>query len=427
MKRIGRIALTAWIACVIGSLLTYANSPKEEVVQLTNEISDQVIDWRRDFHSHPELSNREERTGRRIAELLKQIGVDDIKTGVAHHGVVALIKGDHPGPTVGLRADIDALPVTEKSGVEFASQNEGVMHACGHDVHTAVLLGTAKVLSQMRDEIHGTVKLVFQPAEEGAPPGEEGGASLMVKEGVLENPDVSAMFALHISPDLEVGKLGYGLGGVMAAVDQFEITVKGKQSHAAYPWKGIDPIVTSAHIITSLQTIVSRVVDAREPAVVTVGIINGGQRWNIIPDEVKMEGTVRTHSDEVRNQIREKFKQIVHKTAETYNASAEITYHSYGTVTWNDIELGKKMLPTLESIVGEENVIEKKPSMGGEDFAYFAQKVPGFYIRLGVRNEEIGAVHALHTPYLKVDEDAIPIGIQVMSLFALDYLNMQNN
>ncbi len=392
------------------------------VSELTDQAMEQVLDWRHHIHRHPELSNRETETGKYIAEQLREIGVDDMETGVAHNGVIALIKGKHPGPCVGLRADIDALPVTEQTGLPFASENEGVMHACGHDCHTAMLLGTAKVLSQMRDEIHGTVKLIFQPCEEGAPAGEEGGASLMAKEGVLKDPDVSAVFGMHVNPEIETGKFGYVLGGAMAAVGKFRVEIKGKQTHAAYPWHGVDPVVTSAHVITALQTIVSRVVDTREPAVVTVGIVKGGTRWNIIPDSVVLEGTIRVHSDQVSEQVNEAFKRIIQKTAESHGATATIEMSSYGPVTWNDPALGKQMLPTLEQVVGDTNVVEVKPSMGGEDFAYFAQEVPGFYFLLGVRNEEIGAVHPLHSPNMVVDEAALPNGVRAMSTVALDYL-----
>jgi amidohydrolase len=425
MRKVVICSLIAVLTVFVVQLALPADEVLRRVQELTDRVSPEVVEWRRDFHAHPELSNREERTSRAVAERLKALGVDDIRTGVARYGIVALIRGEKAGPTVALRADMDALPVTEETGLPFASQNPGVMHACGHDAHTAILLGAAKVLSQVRDEIHGTVKLIFQPCEEGAPAGEEGGASLMVKEGVLENPDVSAIFALHVSPEIETGKLSYGLGGVMAAVDQFRVEVRGKQTHAAYPWDGVDPIVASAHIITSLQTIVSRVVDTRDPVVVTVGIVNGGTRWNIIPDFVTLEGTIRTHNKEVREKVRAAFERIVRLTAESHGATAKITFNDYGPVTWNDPDLGRLLLPTLNRVAGEGNVIEVRPEMGGEDFAYFAQKVPGFYIHLGIRNEKIGPVVQLHSPRLIVDEDALPLGVRVMTMMALDYLRSQ--
>ncbi len=409
---------------LVTPLLT-ADELVQRVEELSNVVAPDVVKWRRDFHTHPELSNREERTSRVVAERLREIGVDGIKTGIAHHGVVALIKGNHPGPVVALRADMDALPITEQTGLPYASKNQGVMHACGHDAHTAILLGTAKVLTQMRDEIHGTVKLIFQPCEEGAPPGEKGGASLMTEEGALKDPDASAIFGLHVSPNVQVGYLEYCIGGALAAVDQFKIEVMGKGGHAAMPWDGVDPVVASSHIVIALQTILSRIVDTRETAVVTVGIINGGTRWNIIPDVVTLEGTVRTHDEKVRKLIRGKFERIVKNTAAAHGAEAKIEYNSYGSVTWNDPELTRRMLPTLGRAAGEDNVLEGLPVMGGEDFAYYAKQIPGLFFFLGVRNEDIGAVHMLHTSKLLLDENAFPIGVRAMTLLALDYLRAE--
>jgi amidohydrolase len=406
---------------------TRADDLLKRVNQLTAELHDQLIKWRRHLHQYPELSNREKKTGQYVAKALKKMGVDSIQSNVAGHGVVGLIQGSHPGPTVGLRADIDALPVTETTGLPFASKNKGVMHACGHDVHTTALLGAARVLTQMRDQIHGTVKLLFQPAEEGPPLGEEGGAPLMIKEGVLNNPTVSAIFALHVYPEMEVGKLGYVYGGIMASVDQFKVVVRGKQVHAAYPWAGIDPVVASAHIITSLQTIASRIADAREPIVVSVGIVKGGQRWNIIPGQVVLEGTVRAHNPKIRKKAREAFYRLVNDTAKAHGCSTEITYHDMAPVTWNDHTLGRATLPSLERAVGKSRVLKIKPAMGGEDFAFYAKKVPGFYIRLGVGNKAIGAIHPLHTPGFMADEAALPIGARVLALMALDYLRNKSH
>ncbi len=403
----------------------FSDDVYQKVVSLSNDSNADVVQWRRHMHAHPELSNRETETSRFVAERLREIGVDDIKTNVAHHGVVALVKGNRPGPCVALRADMDALPVTEQTHLPFASTNAGVMHACGHDVHTAVLLGAAEVLTQIRDEIQGTVKLVFQPAEEGAPAGEKGGASLMIEEGVMKDPDVAAFFALHIDPDLPVGELGYGFGSMAASADGFTVKVIGKQVHAARPWQGIDPIVVSAHIIVAMQTIASRVIDAREPIVVTVGKIDGGVRGNIIPENVNMVGTIRTHNETVRAQAIETLKRIVHQTAEAHGAKTEVEIYPYAPVVWNEEALGTRMLPTLKKIVGEDHVVRTKPMMGAEDFALFAQLVPSFYIRLGIRNEKIGAIHALHTPYLIVDENSIPLGVRAMSLLAVDFLREQ--
>jgi amidohydrolase len=317
---------------------------------------------------------------------------------------------------------MDALPIQEETGLAFASQNPGVMHACGHDVHTSVLLGAADVLVRVKDELPGSVKLLFQPAEEGVPEGEEGGARMMIAEGVLEDPEVAAIFGLHVNTDLETGKLGYRFGGLLASVDRFRVTVRGKQSHAAMPWKGIDPIVASAHVITAAQTIASRKIDARQPVVVSFGIIRAGEAWNIIPDEVQLEGTIRTHDVEVRRRAVEEFCRIVEGTAEAQGAAVEIEMEDYAPVVWNDPELGARAKPSLERAAGADSVVEAQPVMGGEDFAHYAKKVPGFYIFLGVRNEEIGAVHAVHTPQFTVDEAAIPIGVRAMALMAADYL-----
>jgi amidohydrolase len=395
------------------------------VEELTRQAAPKVVQWRRDFHAHPELGNREERTARVVAEHLRAIGVDEIKTGVARHGVVAIIRGRLPGPTVALRADMDALPIREETGLPFASQNEGVMHACGHDAHTAILLGAAQVLVQLRDSTAGTVKLIFQPAEESSPAGEEGGASLMVKEGVLRNPDVSAIFALHVNSEIPAGKIGYRYGAIMAAVDHFRVTVKGKQSHAAMPWQGVDPIVTSAHIITAIQTIASRKVDARESVVVSVGMVRAGTAWNIIPGEATFEGTVRTHNPEVRRQVAKEFRRIVQQTAIAHGATAEVAYHDYGPAVRNDPELGRRMKPALVRAAGEANVVEVEPVMGGEDFSHYAEKIPGFYVFLGVRNEAIGAIHGVHTPHFVLDESALPVGVRTLSLLAIEYLNSE--
>jgi amidohydrolase len=278
----------------------------------------------------------------------------------------------------------------------------------------------------MRDVMPGSVKLIFQPAEEGVPPGEEGGAKLMVEEGVLADPDVAAIFGMHVNTELDTGKVGYRFGGLMAAVDRFKVTIKGKQSHAAMPWKSIDPVVTSAHVITAIQTIASRKVDAREAVVVSVGIIQAGQAWNIIPEEVVMEGTIRSHDVDVRRLAVREFRRIVEATAAAHGAKAELLFDDYGPVVFNDPELGAGARLSLQRAVGKENVVEAQPVMGGEDFAQYVAKVPGFYVFLGARNEAIGAVHALHTPYMIVDEAALPLGVRAHCLMALDFLQQQS-
>jgi amidohydrolase len=396
----------------------------DRVEQLSREAMPSVLEWRRDFHAHPELGNREQRTAAKVAERLRAMGVDELKTGVAHHGVVALIRGRRAGPTVALRADMDALPIVEQTGLPFASQNPGVMHACGHDAHTAMLLGVARVLVQLRDRLPGSVKLIFQPAEEGVPEGETGGARQMIKENVLADPAVAAIFALHINPELDTGTLGYRTGAIMAGVERFRITVTGKQSHAAMPWQGIDPIVTAAEIITALQTIHSRGIDTRKPAVLSIGVVQGGTAWNIIPGQVSMEGTIRTHEAAVRAKVLEQFQRIVEHTALAHGASAQIACSAYGPPTWNDPELGKRMRPTLVRLAGEGNVIEVEPSMGGEDFAHYAQKKPGFYCFLGVRNKAV-ASGGLHTPNLVLDEAALPLGVRSLSMLAIEFLSQK--
>ena len=422
MKKIAFSMLTAVMWMSVSSESPGADAIARRVEELARQATPALIEWRRDFHTHPELSNREERTARVVAGHLREMGIEEITTGVARHGVVGLIRGGKPGPVVALRADMDALPIQEDTDLPFASQNAGVMHACGHDAHTAMLLGAAKILVQMRDEMPGTVKLIFQPAEEGAPAGEEGGASLMVEQGVLEDPHVSAIFGLHINTDLEAGKLAYRYGALLASVDRFRITITGKQSHAAMPWKGVDPIVASAHVITAIQTIASRKIDARRPVVVSIGIIRAGTAWNIIPQEVHLEGTIRTHDVEVRRLAAREFHRLVEQTAAAHGATAEIDFDDYGPVVWNDPKLGKLMKPTLERAAGQQNLVEAEPVMGGEDFAQYALKVPGMFFFLGVRNESIGAIHPVHTPKLMIDEAALPLGARALALLAIDFL-----
>jgi len=422
MKRTVTVVFLGALLLANGRHLLGADDILSRVEQLTKQVTPAVIEIRRDLHAHPELSNREERTAGVVAERLEEIGVDEIKTGVAHHGVVALIRGHKPGPTVALRADMDALPIQEQTDLPFASKNEGVMHACGHDCHTAMLLGAAEVLAQMRDVMPGTVKLIFQPAEEGTPAGEQGGAKLMIEEGALKAPDVAAIFGMHVNTELETGKISYRPGVLLASVDRFQVTIRGKQSHAAMPWLGVDPIVASAHVVTAVQSIASRKVDARDPVVVSFGIIRAGRAWNIIPGEVVLEGTIRSHSVEVRRKAVAEFRRIVDGTADALGTSAEIHFDDYGPCVWNDPGLGARAKMSLERAVGEENVVEAEPVMGGEDFAHYADQVPGCFVFLGVRNEAIGAVHPVHTPFFFIDEAALPVGVRAHALMALDYL-----
>ncbi|GGB90323.1 amidohydrolase [Dyadobacter sediminis] len=392
-----------------------------------------AVEWRRDFHQNPELGNRELKTAEKVAAHLKQLGLE-VQTGIAHTGVVGILKGGKPGPVVALRADMDALPVTERGDLPFKSkvvadyngQKTGVMHACGHDTHIAILMGVAEVLSSMKGDIKGTVKFIFQPAEEGAPEGEEGGARLMVKEGVLENPKVEAVFGLHIDSQIEVGKIAYRPGATMAAVDFFSIDVKGKQTHGAYPWSGVDPIVTSSQIVTALQTIVSRNLNLTQaPAVVTIGAINGGIRQNIIPESVKMIGTIRTFDEGMHTYVHKRVNDISTHIAESAGASAQVKIDVLYPVTYNDVPLTEKMIGTLQNVAGKENVMLIPAKTGAEDFSYYQQKVPGFFFFLGgmPKGKNVAEAAPHHTPDFYVDEGSLVLGIRSLSRLAVDYLD----
>jgi len=393
-------------------------------------IEDQVIEWRRDLHENPELSNREFETAKKIAAHLESLGIETT-TGIAKTGVVGILKGDKPGKTLALRADIDALPVTEKNELEFKStktteflgSQTGVMHACGHDTHTAILMGVAEILSKHKDKINGTVKFIFQPAEEGPPPGEEGGASLMIKEGVLENPDVDAIFGLHINAATPVGTIKYKPEGTMAAVERFVINVQGKQAHGSAPWSGVDPILISAKIIDGLQTIISRNADLTESAsVITVGKITSGVRFNIIPETAELIGTVRTLDPENKKVILSRMRELVPAIAKAYGGSATIDIQNNTAITFNDVALTKQMLPTLENVAGKENVNLMKATTGGEDFSFFQEKVPGFYFFLGGMPENAEPTRH-HTPDFYIDESGLLLGVKTMTQLTLDFLS----
>jgi amidohydrolase len=389
-----------------------------------------VIAWRRDIHQHPELSNRETRTAGVIAAHLKSLGLE-VQTGVAKTGVVAVLKGALPGPVVALRADMDALPVTEMVDLPFKStekstyngQSVGVMHACGHDSHVAMLMGVAEILSSLKSRLPGTVKFIFQPAEEGAPPGETGGAGDMVKEGVLENPHVNAIFGLHVMP-MEQGSLWYRSGSLMASSDTLRITVHGKQTHGAAPWGGVDPIAVSAQIVTGLQTIVSRQIDiTTAPAIVTIGRISGGIRFNIIPDSVVMEGTIRALDSKMQLDIHQRIKRTASLIAESAGAEADVQIEINNPVTYNDPSLTAEMLPTLKRVAGDK-LFEVRPRTVAEDFAKYQEKVPGMFFYLGVNQKgaDPAKVAENHSPYFFVDEGALPAGIRAMANLAVDYL-----
>ena len=394
-------------------------------------IEPKVIDWRRDFHQNPELSNREFNTAEKIASHLKSLGIE-VQTRVAKTGVVGILKGNRNGKVIALRADIDALPVTERNDLpfkstvtsEFLGQEVGVMHACGHDTHTAILMGVAEILSKNRDKIKGTVKFIFQPAEEGPPPGEEGGALLMVKEGVLKNPDVDAIFGLHINSSTPVGVIRYKSERLMAAVQRFVIKVEGKQTHGSQPWKGIDPILISAKIIDGLQTIISREVDlTNEAAVISVGKITSGVRFNIIPESAEMIGTIRTLDYDMQKQITERMKEMVPDIAKTYGGTATIEIKSNTDITFNNPELVTQMLPTLNRVAGKENVQIQKAVTGGEDFSYFQNEVPGFFFFLGGMTPGNTASFPHHTPDFSIDENGMILGVKALTEMSLDFLN----
>lgn len=415
-----------------------AQTLRATITTAADKIEAKVIAWRRDFHENPELSNRENRTSEIVAKHLKSLGMQ-VTTGVAKTGVVGLLVGGKPGPVIALRADMDGLPVLENTGLPFASKVKStyngnevpVMHACGHDAHVAILMGVAEILTGMKKDLKGTVKFIFQPAEEGAPKGEEGGAELMVKEGVLENPKVEAIFGLHLNAQLEVGKINYRPGGMYAGVGDMRIVVKGKSAHGAYPWLAVDPIVVSAQIINSLQTIISRNVKLTEnAAVVTIGAIHGGNRSNIIPEEVEMLGTVRTLSEEDEIMVFARIKTIVEKTAEANGATAtlELPYSAHYPVTANDEKLTAMMLPSLQKSAGDSNVILAPAVTGAEDFSFFAQKVPGLYFFLGGlpkgKDPKTSGPH--HTPTFFLDESGFKTGINALSNLVLDYMEMKS-
>ena len=396
-----------------------------------------VIACRRDIHEHPELGNREVRTAKLVADKLRSLGID-VQEKVAHTGVVGLLRGGKPGKVVALRADMDALPVTEQVDVPFASkvrttyngQDVGVMHACGHDAHVAILLGVAEVLAGMRGELPGTVKFLFQPAEEGAPQGEEGGAKLMVEQGALESPNVDAVFGLHVSSRFATGEIAYKPEGMMAAVDSFKITVRGKQTHGAYPWLGVDPIVVASQIVLGLQTIPSRQLDSTlAPSIVTVGAIHGGVRNNIIPDEVEMIGTIRSLDAKMRDEIHARIKRTAESIATSGGASANVTITSGYPITFNDAALTERTLPSLRSAAGAKNVRLVHPVLGAEDFSFFQQKVPGVFYWLGTRPPDQTPEQAPsnHSPLFYVDESALVLGVRSMAYAAVDYLVAAGN
>jgi amidohydrolase len=401
--------------------------------QAAKALAPQVIAWRRDFHQHPELGNRETRTSQAVAAHLKSLGLE-VHTGIAHTGVVGILKGGKPGPVVALRADMDALPVTElvdlpfKSVVtaEYRGEKIGVMHACGHDSHTAILMATAQALASMRNDLPGTVVFVFQPAEEGAPDGERGGAPLMLEEGAFDIVKPEAAFGLHVFSTLNTGTIGYRSGPFMAASDRFRILVKGEQTHGARPWGGVDPIVVSSQIVLGLQTIISRQIDiSKYPAVVSVGAIKGGIRNNIIPDQVEMIGTFRTFDPAVRQQIIERITRTAKDIANSAGATAEVEIATDNNpVTVNDVQLTERMLPSLERAAGPGNVIEIPYVTGAEDFAYYGTRVPSLFFFVGITpvGQDAAKAPSNHSPKFFIDESGLVLGLRAMLGVTVDYL-----
>jgi len=421
---------------LLAALAASAAHADTDTQQAAAAVGDKVLQWRRDFHQHPELGNRETRTAKIVADQLKKLGLE-VRTGVAHTGVIARLKGGKPGPRLAIRADMDALPVTEEVDLPFASkvrstyagQDVGVMHACGHDAHTAILLGVATALAGMRQELPGEVMFIFQPAEEGSPPGEEGGAKLMLQEGLFRDAKPDAVLGLHVFYTLHAGQVGLREGPLLAGSDRFKIRVLGAQTHGAQPWRGVDPIVTAAAIVSQAQTIVSRQLDiSKLPAVITFGIFQGGVRYNIIPDKVELEGTVRTFDKDMRDDL---FKRL-HRTAEgvaaAQGARVELEAPMPGAqnpVTRNDTALTRRLRPSLEKAVGKDNVVDVPPNMVAEDFSYFADEVPGLYFFVGVvpPGQDLATAAPNHSPKFFMDEKALDIGTRAMLQAAVDFLH----
>ena len=425
-----RILAALFVLCSI-SVSTLAVDLSAEINAATAKVMPQVVEWRRHIHQYPELGNREVKTAKFVEGHMRRLGFD-VRTGIAKTGVVGILKGAQPGPVIGLRADMDGLPVTERNSLPFASketaefngQKVGVMHACGHDTHVAMLLGAAEVLAGMRDKIKGTVVFIFQPAEEGPPAGETGGAPDMIKEGVMDNPKIDAIFGIHINSQTEIGKIKYKSGATMAASDWFQIKVKGKQTHGAYPWEGIDPIAVATQIYTGLQMIVARRSELpKAPVVITVGRINGGVRENIISEELIMAGTIRTLDSEMQKDVHAKIRQTAKSIAESMGATVEVSIDTKAPVTYNTPSLVEKMLPSLQRAAGKENVESADWVTGAEDFAFYREKAPAFYFFVGGmpkgKNPKDAAPH--HTPDFFIDDSRLDVGVKAFCNIVFDY------
>lgn len=425
--------IAAALAAGAASASALAGTSDADIAALVAKENARVVAWRRDFHQHPELSNRELRTSGIVAEHLKRLGLE-VTTGIAKTGVIAVLEGGKPGPTVALRADMDALPVAEKTDVPFRStatatyqgETVGVMHACGHDAHTAILMGVAEILAGMRAELPGKVMFIFQPAEEGAPDGEEGGAPLMLKEGLFASTKPDALFGLHVFSTLPAGTIGYRPGAFMAGSDGLRIVVHGRQTHGARPWAGLDPIVVSAQIISALQTVVSRQVDLTEnPAIVTIGTVRAGTRGNIIPEAVEMRGTIRTYDPAQRTDVLARVTRTATRIAEASGATAEVQFGATpNPVTRNDPALTLRAVPTLTRVAGEGHIREIGLQTPSEDFSYFAREVPSLFFFVGVAKSGVPAneVADNHSPLFYVDESALPVGVRALTQLTVDYL-----
>ncbi len=403
-----------------------------EIDRRAASIENKVINWRRDIHHNPELGNREFRTAKLVAEHMRGLGLE-VKTEVAHTGIVALLKGSKPGPVIALRADMDALPITEEVDLPFASKVKityegkevGVSHACGHDAHVAILMGVAEVLTSLKLELNGTIKFIFQPAEEGTPEGEEGGARLMIKEGVLEDPKPEVIFGLHVSVLYEVGKIAFRSGPAMASADILHITVKGKGTHCAFPWEGVDPIVLGSQIVLGLQTIASRQVDVtKEPSIITISSIHGGDRWNVIPDNIEMTGTIRTYDEGMKTDIHERIKNTAELIAKSAGGNAEVRIESPYIVTVNDPKLAEKMAPTLKRTAGAENIMIAPKAVASEDFSFYQEKIPGLYFFIGIspKGADPAKVAFAHSPRFYLEESGLLLGVRALANLAVDYL-----
>jgi len=428
-----RLLLVSALAAALGGP-AFAQSP--EVEPLAAAVDAKVQAWRRDIHQHPELGNRETRTAALVADHLRALGLEDVRTGIATTGVTAVLRGGKPGPRIAIRADMDALPVTERSGLPFESkatatfrgETVGVMHACGHDAHVGILMGVAEALAAMKDELPGEVLFIFQPAEEGPPDGEEGGAEEMLAQGIFERFKPEAVFGLHVFSTLNAGQVGWRAGPTMAASDRFNIVIKGRQTHGSRPWGGVDPIVAAADVIGTSQTIVSRRQDiSRLPVVVSYGAIKGGIRYNIIPDQVELVGTIRTFDEGMRQAVFADLKNVAENVARAHGATAiaQVPDTKGNPVTVNHPALAARMLPSLEKAVGAENVVEMGLTMGAEDFSFYAREVPGFFFFVGAtpRGQDALKAPSNHSPEFFLDEEALKVGTRSMLQVALDYLH----